>query len=125
MMTCSQVTWDRTRTFAVSWVPHWRANVSKATSRTRECSRASVVGRRKSYTSTVPACFAGRPLLNCSWTVTVGTIGRALGDVSPPRLLAGTALRLSCPGFSGGRAADHGRDERPDAVGLVREDDDI
>ena len=46
--TCSQVAWDSTRTFAVSWVPHCRAKVSNASSSTLACSRARVVGRRKS-----------------------------------------------------------------------------
>ena len=44
----SHSTWLSTRTLAVSCVPHCRANVSNASSSTRECSRASVVGRRKS-----------------------------------------------------------------------------
>jgi hypothetical protein len=47
-MTDSVVAVDLVRTFAVSWVPHWRANESKAASRIRLCSRARVVGRRKS-----------------------------------------------------------------------------
>ena len=48
MLNCSSVAVDFSRTFAVSCVPHCRAKVSKATSRTRLCWRGKVVGRRKS-----------------------------------------------------------------------------
>ena len=46
--TLSRPTPQTTRRREVSWVPHCRANVSPATSIARECSRARVMGRRKS-----------------------------------------------------------------------------
>ncbi|OEI69816.1 hypothetical protein Cus16_0432 [Curtobacterium sp. ER1/6] len=95
--TCSHVTWLTARTLAVSCVPHWRANVSNASSRTRACSRASVDGRAKSYTS-----GAGRV------SVTGASVGRCASAVSAVPRTGAVATRVPVPPRRAARRGGNG-----------------
>ncbi len=86
-----------TRNRDVNWVAHCRANVSHAISTILACSRAIVMGRRKSYRSGGP--FRWRRAVEVSDAVTTCLIGRYGAAFS-----IWVALISALPTFSSQRA---------------------